>query len=123
MLEDIDVKAGDLLFQTDKPLDTAFFILEGQVLLKLTIGQKELSVLIEENHFIGDAAVVVTDLSGDAQPSYHAEAIAKTNVKAVPIPVSDIKAELESCSPMLKAWFASFTKRVLSIISDLSASR
>ena len=117
---DILLAAGDVLFDTDKPLDTAYFILEGSIELQLALGDKNISVNIGANNFVGDAAVVVSQKGSGESPSYQGRAIALEAVKAVPIPIQDIQREIESCSPLLKAWFASFTSRVLTVIESLA---
>jgi CRP-like cAMP-binding protein len=117
---DIILQVGDVLFDTDKPLDTAYFILEGSVELQLVLGDKKISLNIGANNFVGDAAVAVSQKNNGASPSYQGKAIATEPVRAVLIPVQDIQREIESCSPLLKAWFASFTSRVLTVIESLS---
>jgi len=117
---DIILQVGDVLFDTDKPLDTAYFILEGSVELKLVLGEKHISLNVGANNFVGDAAVVVSQKGSGESPSYQGKAIATEPVRAVPIPIKDIQREIESCSPLLKAWFASFTSRVLNVIGTLS---
>ena len=42
------------------------------------------------------------------------------DIKAVKIPVNDIKLELEQCPPMIRAWFASFLKRTLILVDQLT---
>lgn len=118
--EDIILKPGEVLFDTDSPLSTAFFILEGSVDLSLVLGEKEVSLNIGTNHFVGDAAVVVAQKGEGVSPAYRGKAVVREQLRAVPIPVEDIKKELESCSPLLKAWFASFTSRVLTVMESLS---
>jgi CRP-like cAMP-binding protein len=117
---DIILKVGDVLFDTDKPLDTAYFLLEGSVDLKVTLGDRHLNLNIGANHFVGDAAVVFTQKDAEHTASYQGVAVAREPVRAVPIPIQDIQREIESCSPLLKAWFASFTSRVLNVIETLS---
>ena len=118
-IEDILLKPGEVLFDTDSPLETAYFILEGSVDLELILGNKQVKLNIGANHFVGDAAVAVTQKEGVQTPAYKGKAIAKEPLRVVPIPISDIKNELESCSPLLKAWFASFTSRVLTVMDAL----
>jgi len=118
--EDIILKPGEILFDTDSPLPTAFFILEGSVDLSLVLGEKNVMLNIGVNHFVGDAAVVVAHKGEGVSPAYSGKAVAREAVRAVPIPIEDIKKELESCSPLLKAWFASFTSRVLTVMESLS---
>ena len=117
---DIILQVGDVLFDTDKPLDTAYFILEGSIELQLALGNKNISVNIGANNFVGDAAVVVSQKGNRENLSYQGKAIALEPVRAVPIPIRDIQREIESCSPLLKAWFASFTGRVLTVIESLA---
>jgi CRP-like cAMP-binding protein len=119
-MEDKLYTDGEILFDTDVPLSEAFFILEGEVSLELTLGEKTVTIEIGTNHFVGDAAVAVDPLP-DAEPLvYHGRAIAVGNVKAVSISVDDIKAELDACPPLLRAWIASFTSRILQVIDKLS---
>jgi hypothetical protein len=118
--DDIILQVGDVLFDTDKPLDTAYFILEGGVELQLVLGDKNISVNIGANNFVGDAAVVVSQKGNGESPSYQGKAIVIEPLRAVPIPIADIQREIESCSPLLKAWLASFTSRVLTVIESLS---
>lgn len=117
---DIILQVGDVLFDTDKPLETAYFILEGSIELQLVLGDKEISLPIAANNFIGDAAVAVSQKGSGKSPSYQGKAIATETLRVVPIPIQDIQQEIENCSPLLKAWFASFTTRVLSVIESLS---
>ena len=119
--EDIMLNPGDVLFDTDSPLETAYFILEGSVDLELVLGEKQVKLNIGANHFVGDAAVAVTQKEGMQTPAYKGKATAKEPLRVVPIPISDIKNELEHCSPLLKAWFASFTSRVLTVMGALSS--
>jgi len=111
---------GDVLFDTSKPSDNAYFILEGSVDLDLTLSNKNVSLTVEANQFIGDAAVVTQQKKNSSEISYHGVATALETVKAVAIPVADIQKELESCSPLLRAWFASFINRVLIVIEKLT---
>jgi len=113
-------KPGDVLFDTEKPLDCTYFILEGSVNLVLALGTKTVELNIGENQFIGDAAVVVGPKTDGKNPQYHAIATACDTVKVVEISIDEIKSELDSCSPLLKAWFSSFTSRVLVVIQKLS---
>ena len=124
-VKDIILEPGEVLFDTNSPLETAYFILEGSVDLELVLGDKQVKLTIGANHFVGDAAVAVTQKTGaqneGAQtPPYKGKAIVKESLRAVTIPINDIKNELESCSPLLKAWFASFTSRVLTVMDVLS---
>jgi CRP-like cAMP-binding protein len=52
--------------------------------------------------------------------AYLGRAVALEPVRAVAIPIADIKQELETCPPLLKAWFTSFISRVLVVIEELS---
>jgi CRP-like cAMP-binding protein len=119
-IEDVLFKAGEELFDTEQPLTTAYFILEGAVDLHLTIGSRSMELRIGENHFVGDAGVAVGRKADAETVTYRARAIAAAPVRAVPIPVEDIRAELEACPPLLKAWIASFTSRVLLLIEELT---
>ena len=118
--QDILFKAGDVIFDTDKPLPTAYFILEGKVDLELTLNDKVIYLEIGPNHFVGDAAVAVEQKAEGATLSYRGRAVAQDAVKAVAIPIADIKQELEACPLLLKAWFASFVSRVLLVTEKLS---
>jgi len=120
--EDVLVEAGEVLFDTDQPLQHAYFILEGKIDLQLTLGEKTLSLTIGPNQFVGDAAVAVARKSDIEQVKYHGRAVALEQVKAAVIPIEDIKQQLNACPPLLKAWFASFTHRVLLVIDQLSRS-
>ena len=120
LTEDILFKAGDVLFDTEKPLSTAYFILEGTVDLSVKLGKKTVNMQFGRNHFIGDAAVAVGPKADGEALSYHGRAVALEAVTVVAIPVADIKQELNNCSPLLKAWFASFINRVLTIVETLS---
>lgn len=112
--------AGDIIFDTHEPLDTAFFILEGSVDLEVTLNDEVITVEIGPNHFLGDAAVAVKQKNNMTNLRYKGRAVAKEVVKAVPIPVEDIRQELDACPPLLKAWFASFISRVLMMTEKLS---
>lgn len=118
--DDIILQAGDVLFDTDKPLDTAYFILEGCIELQLVLGEKHISLNIAANNFVGDAEVVVAQKNNGESLKYQGKAIVLEPLRAVAIPIADIQREIESCSPLLKAWFASFTSRVLTVIESLS---
>ena len=119
-IEDIMLETGEVLFDTTQPLTTAFFILEGHVNIELTLGEKKLNLDIGPNQFVGDAAVAVSQKADAEQLAYHSRAVATETVKAAPIPIEDIKQQLDACPPLLKAWFASFTSRVLILIDQLS---
>lgn len=119
-MDDVFFEKGAVLFDTTTPLDKAFFILEGSVTLTMTMGEKTLSLVIGPNHFVGDAAVVITHKISSESARYYAKAIANEPVTATLIPVKQIQEELEQCPPLLKAWIASFTGRVLKLIEQLT---
>ena len=118
--EDILFKTGDVIFDTEKPLPTAYFILEGKVDLELTLNDEVIHLEIGPNNFLGDAAVAVNQKVKRTTPSYRGRAVAHDAVKAVAIPIAVIKQELDSCPPLLKAWFASFISRILIVMEKLS---
>ncbi|PCJ32276.1 MAG: hypothetical protein COA99_16585 [Moraxellaceae bacterium] len=118
--EDLEFNTGDVIFDTDSPLTTAYFVLEGSVNLNLTLGKRDISLEIGPYHFLGDAAVVVNERQSGESPAYHGKAVATSYVRVTPIPIEDIKKELDACSPLLKAWFASFTSRVLNVVEKLT---
>lgn len=119
-MDDVFFEKGELLFNTTTPLDKAFFILEGSVTLSMTMGEKTLSLKVGPNHFVGDAAVVITHKPGNDRVHYYAQAIANEPVKAALIPVKQIQDELAQSPPLLQAWVASFTGRVLKLIEQLT---
>ncbi len=119
-IEDVLFATGDVLFDTETPLSTAYFILEGAVDLTLTLGHKTVEVSIGANQFVGDAAVAVGQKPHAESIAYHGRAIAREPVRAVAIPIEDIRNELEACPPLLRAWIASFVNRVLIIVEKLS---
>jgi CRP-like cAMP-binding protein len=118
--EDILFKTGDVIFDTEKPLPTAYFILEGKVDLELTLNDEVIHLEIGPNNFLGDAAVAVSQKVKRTTPSYRGRAVAHDAVRAVAIPIEAIKQELDACPPLLKAWFASFISRVLIVMEKLS---
>ena len=120
MPDDIFLDSGEVLFDTQSPLTEAYFILEGSVDLELVLGERKISLNIGKNNFIGDAAVAVSQKEGDSELIYKGRAVIRESARLVPIPIEDIQKELENCSPLLKAWFASFTNRVLIVIESLS---
>jgi CRP-like cAMP-binding protein len=120
-MDDVFFEKGELLFNTTMPLNKAFFILEGSVTLSMTMGEKTLSFNVGPNHFVGDAAVVITHKTqGNETLHYYSQAIANEPVKAASIPVKQIQAELAQSPPLLQAWVASFTGRVLKLIEQLT---
>jgi CRP-like cAMP-binding protein len=120
-MDDVFFEKGELLFNTTMPLDKAFFILDGSVTLSMTMGEKTLSLNVGPNHFVGDAAVVITHKTqGNETLHNYAQAIANEPVKASLIPVKQIQAELAQAPPLLQAWVASFTGRVLKLIEQLT---
>jgi CRP-like cAMP-binding protein len=122
-MDDVYFEKGAVLFNTTSPLDNAFFILEGSVTLSMTMGEKTLSLIVGPNHFVGDAAVVITHKTQSGETlHYYAQAIANEPVKATLIPVKQIQAELAQSPPLLRAWVASFTGRVLKLIEQLTVS-
>jgi CRP-like cAMP-binding protein len=122
-MDDVYFAKDAVLFDTTTPLENAFFILEGSVTLKMTMGEKTLSLVIGPNHFVGDAAVVITHKApGSNSLHYYARAIANEPVKATLIPVKQIQAELAQSPPLLRAWVASFTGRVLKLIEQLTVT-
>lgn len=122
-MDDLYFEKGAVLFDTTSPLENAFFILEGSVTLSMTMGEKTLSLAIGANHFVGDAAVVVTHKpQGSGSLRYCARAVANEPVKAALIPMKQIQAELAQCPPLLRAWVASFTGRVLKLIEQLTVN-
>ena len=120
--DDLLFEAGDVLFDTDKPLYKAYFLLEGKVDLTLSLGEKTVSIPVAANHFIGDAAVAVEQRTDTSALSYHGRAVALEPVRAVAIPIEEIRQELEACPPLLRAWIASFTSRILLLVEELSKS-
>jgi CRP-like cAMP-binding protein len=120
-MDDLYFEKGAELFNTTAPLDHAFFILDGSVTLSMTMGEKTLSLIVGANHFVGDAAVVITHKipSGETL-HYYAKAVANEPVKATLIPIKQIQQELEQAPPLLRAWVASFTGRVLKLIEQLT---
>ncbi|MDJ0840950.1 MAG: Crp/Fnr family transcriptional regulator [Acidobacteriota bacterium] len=118
--EDLVFQAGETLFDTEEPLSTAFFILEGRVALHLTLDQKTIDLEIGPNQFVGDAAVAVGRKPDGNMPEYKARAVALERVTAAAIPIADIQEELAACPPLLRAWFASFISRVLTIVEKLA---
>ena len=119
-IQDVVFKSGDTLFDTTEPLETAYFILEGAVDLELVLNGKTIHLEIGANHFVGDAAVAVGPKTRGGAISYRGRAVARGDVTAVPIPITEIQQELEACSPLMKAWFASFVSRVLIVTEKLS---
>ena len=118
--KEIDLQAGDTLYNSDNPSDNAWFILSGSVEFEVTLGSKKAKMTIGENQFVGDVAIAVKEKSKLDSISYTAVAKAVNSVKAVQIPIADIEAELALCPPLLKAWFASFINRMLAIVESLS---
>lgn len=116
--DEISFDIGDIIYDTNTPLENAWFILEGSVELSLKMGKKEIALTLGENQFIGDAGVAVAEKQQGL--SYRAKATVTSPVKAVKIPVKDIQSELELCPPLLKAWFASFINRMLLLVQNLS---
>lgn len=117
---EITFKVGDVLFDTTKPTTDAYFIMSGEVELELTLGEKNIKLKAGPNQFIGDAAVVVAEKADRDNISYRGRAVASEPVIAVAIPIADIRHELSTCSPLLRAWVTSFTSRVLVVIEALS---
>ena len=120
MSNSLTYKKGDILFDTSKSSTDVYFILEGSVELDFKLGKKTLNLIVESNQFIGDAAVVTRQKNNLDKVSYHGIATALETVKAVAIPITDIQNELNSCSPLLRAWFTSFINRVLIVIEKLT---
>ncbi|HSC66182.1 MAG TPA: cyclic nucleotide-binding domain-containing protein [Cellvibrio sp.] len=122
-MEDVYFEKGAILFNTTTPLDKAFFILKGSVTLSMTMGEKTLSLDVGANHFVGDAAVAITHkIAGSETLGYFAQAVANEPVTATLIPIKQIQQELEQAPPLLRAWVASFTGRILKLIEQLTAS-
>ena len=117
---EITFQVGDVVFDSTKPSTDAYFIMEGSVEIELSLGQKNLKLKTGPNQFIGDAAVVVSEKADRDAVSYRGRAVALETVRAVAIPIADIRHELETCPPLIKAWIASFTSRVLVVIEELS---
>jgi CRP-like cAMP-binding protein len=116
---EITFKVGDVLFDTTNPSTDAYFIMDGSVELELTLGEKNIKLKTGPNQFIGDAAVVVSEKEDRDKISYRGRAVALEPVRAVAIPIADIRHELSTCSPLLRAWITSFTSRVLVVIEKL----
>lgn len=121
--QDLFFNQGEVIFATDSPLDTAYFILEGEVNLSLVLNGKEVTIKIGPNQFIGDASVAFEQKAESKPMHYSAKAVAVNEVKAVPIPISDIKSELEQCPAMIKAWIASFLKRTIILVDALISEK
>jgi len=120
MNEDVLFKAGDVVFDSESSSDIAYFIMQGSISLTLQLGIKEITIHVGENQFVGDAAAVVTQKNNIDKLHYHGRAIALEDVRAVAIPIKDIKQELENCPPLLKAWISSFISRVLVVVDELA---
>jgi CRP-like cAMP-binding protein len=116
---EITFKVGEVLFDTTSPSTDAYFIMDGSVELELTLGEKNIKLKTGPNQFIGDAAVVVSEKVDRDKISYRGRAIALEPVRAVAIPIADIRHELSTCSPLLRARITSFTSRVLVVIEEL----
>ena len=117
---EITFQAGDVVFDSTKSSTDVYFIMDGSVEIELSLGEKNLKLKTGPNQFIGDAAVVVSEKADREAMSYRGRAVALEPVRAVAIPVTDIRQELETCSPLIKAWIASFTSRVLVVIEQLA---
>lgn len=118
--KEIEYNSGDIIYDSEKPTDIAWFILEGTIDLAVTLGTKANSIKLSDNQFIGDISIAVKEKSKRDDLSYSALAKAITKVKVVEIPIKDIETELEMCPPLLKAWFASFINRMMITIEELS---
>jgi CRP-like cAMP-binding protein len=117
---EITFQAGDVVFDSTQPSNYAYFIMDGSVEIELSLGVKNLKLITGPNQFIGDAAVVVNEKADRDAMSYRGRAVALETVRAIAIPIADLRHELESCPPLIKAWIASFTSRVLVVIEELS---
>ena len=117
---EITFQAGDVVFDSTKSSTDVYFIMDGSVEIELSLGEKKLKLKTGPNQFIGDAAVVVREKADREAMSYRGRAVALEPVRAVAIPVTDIRQELETCSPLIKACIASFTSRVLVVIEQLA---
>ena len=117
---EITFQAGDVVFDSTKSSTDVYFIMDGSVEIELSLGEKNLKLKTGPNQFIGDAAVVVSEKADREAMSYRGRAVALEPVRAVAIPVTDIRQELETCPPLIKAWVASFTSRVLVVIEQLA---
>ena len=117
---EITFQAGDVVFDSTKSSTDVYFIMDGSVEIELSLGEKNLKLKTGPNQFIGDAAVVVSEKADRDAMSYRGRAVALEPVRAVAIPVADIRQELETCPPLIKAWVASFTSRVLVVIEQLA---
>lgn len=125
MTDDSEIifEAGEVMFDSTKPSTDAYFIMEGSVEIDLTLSNKSIKLNIGPNQFIGDAAVAVSEKADRDAMSYRGRAVAIEPVRAVAIPIADIRSELDACPPLLKAWVASFISRVLVVIEELSKDR
>ena len=113
-------ETGSTLFETTQLLDTVFYITQGEVALTLTLAEKTVCLTLGENQFIGDDGVVAS-LKGGAQPAHYcASAVALSPVTVVALSVEEMTAELNECSPIIKAWLMSFTQRILAVIEQLA---
>ena len=115
--------AGDVLYDTTAPLDQAFFVLSGEVVLTAQLNAREVSLTLGANHFVGDAAVAIADKGQADTPRYHAKAVALNEVTAVVVSIGQLQDELAAASPLVRAWVASFTHRMLAVTQQLSTAQ
>lgn len=109
-------KAGDTIYSAGDQSDHAFIIKSGQVSIAFVINGKSIEIDAGPGDFIGDSAAVFIDQDPANGNSYKATATAETDVEAVKFPIAALKAELETASPILKNWIASFADRALKVI-------
>lgn len=119
-LKELTFNQGDVLYDTSTPLVQAYFVLSGEVALSLKLGDKTLALTVGENHFVGDAAVVVNQKPNAKPLQYNATATALTPLKVMVVPVALLTEELDACPPLLRAWIASFTHRSMLAIAQLA---
>jgi CRP-like cAMP-binding protein len=114
---------GAVLFDTRSPQDHAFFILKGRARIELEFDQRKASIDVDEGEFVGDIAAVVIARPEIDRPVYQGRVIAVESVTATLIPIDDIRAEIQTCPPLVRAWLASFVRRVLRVVEALSTEQ
>jgi len=116
-MSEISFKPGDIIYEAGTVSVLAYIIKSGQVSISFELNGKFLKIDAGPGDIIGDSAVVLGEPPVGQSPVYRATAIAVGNVVAQELPIEVLKHELESASPLLRGWIASFVDRTLKVVA------
>lgn len=112
----LSLNAGEIIYATGERSDVIYLIVSGTAEIQVTLHGKGLTLQVGPGDFIGDSALIFREV--EDTPTYKGTATAVTDVVLNAIPLEVLKAELETASPLLKAWIASFIDRAFQAVDQ-----